>query len=165
MFSTHQQVTVTRISTVTTLPYDAAVEKFEHTLGHWNDADGVAFVKRKAPWPEVQTRIWMVANPHGLMIFHKVDQGTLTSLSGKVKHCALYLVGNPDTANNIIDMDLRGAMYVPFRVCILQEHGADVATIMYDKPSTFLASFSEHGMKDIGDDLDRKIAGVVDAVK
>lgn len=74
MFSTHQQVTVTRISTVTTLPYDAAVEKFEHTLGHWNDADGVAFVKRKA-------------------------------------------------------------------------------------------SFSEHGMKDIGDDLDRKIAGVVDAVK
>lgn len=160
-----EQVTATRIAKVTPLPFELATARFEHTLGHWNDADGAAFVKRKAPWTEVQARIWMVANPHGLMIFHKVDQGTLTSLSGKVKHCALYLVGNPDTANSIIDIDLRGSMYVPFRVCILQEHDAGVATILYDKPSTFLAQFAEPGMSDIGADLDRKIAAVVDLIK
>jgi uncharacterized protein (DUF302 family) len=32
--------------------------------------------------------------------------------------CSLYTVGNPVIANQIIEIDLRGSFYIPFRVAV-----------------------------------------------
>ena len=44
---------------------------------------------------------------HGLMIVASANQGAITSLSGKLKRCMLYLVGNPVIADKIIAIDIR----------------------------------------------------------
>jgi hypothetical protein len=63
-------------------------------------ADGL--LKSKASWGEVEREVEQMAGPRGLMIFTRINQGEIISLSGEVKRCSLYLV----------------SFYVPFRVCL-----------------------------------------------
>ncbi len=74
--------------------------------------------------------------PFGLMVLAKIDQGRITSLSGKSKMCSLYMVGNPVIANRIIEIDLRGSFYVPFRVAVHDDGGQHGGMIEYDRPSS-----------------------------
>ena len=99
--------------------------------------------------------------PFGLMVMAKIDQGRLTSLSGKVKHCSLYLVGNPVIANQIIEIDLRGSFYVPFRVAIHSDDDANDGIISYDLPSSFLAALGRPELAAIGKALDEKMDKVI----
>jgi len=66
-----------------------------------------------------------MAEPFGLMVLAKIDQGRITSLSGTPKMCTLYLVGNPAIAKRIIEIDLRGSFYVPFRVAVHDDGSPD----------------------------------------
>jgi uncharacterized protein (DUF302 family) len=69
----------------------------------------------------------------------------ITSLSGREKRCSLYLVGNPVIADQIIGIDLRASFYVPFRVCLYDDRGADGAVISYDQPARLLSANSRPG--------------------
>ena len=55
-----------------------------------------------------------MAGPHGLMIFFRVEQGQTTTLKADPKSCALYLVGNPLIAEQIISIDVRGSFMFRF---------------------------------------------------
>jgi hypothetical protein len=85
---------------------------------------------------------------------------TKESLSGKSKLCSLYLVGNPVIANQIIEIDLRGSFYVPFRVAV-HDDGPNGGTIEYDRPSSFLAALNRPELDAIGRPLDEKIDRVI----
>ena len=150
---------VERVDIWTGLTYDVLVRAFERELGHWDPAAGNLLVERQASWSDVERDVERMAGPHGLMIFFRVNQGAVTSLSGKVKRCSLYLVGNPVIANQILSIDLRASFYVPFRVCL---YGA---VISYDRPSSFLGQLGRPELKEIGALLDQKIDGVVDALR
>ena len=150
---------VERVDISTGLTYDVLVRAFERELGHWDPAAGNLLVERQASWSAVERDVERMAGPHGLMIFFRVNQGAVTSLSGKVKRCSLYLVGNPVIANQILSIDLRASFYVPFRVCL---YGA---VISYDRPSSFLGQLGRPELKEIGALLDQKIDGVVDALR
>jgi uncharacterized protein (DUF302 family) len=150
---------VERVDISTGLNYDVLVRAFERELGHWDPAAGNLLVERQASWSDVERDVERMAGPHGLMIFFRVNQGAVTSLSGKVKRCSLYLVGNPVIANQILSIDLRASFYVPFRVCL---YGA---VISYDRPSSFLGQLGRPELKEIGALLDQKIDGVVDALR
>ncbi len=150
---------VERVDIWTGLTYDVLVRAFERELGHWDPAAGNLLVERQASWSAVERDVERMAGPHGLMIFFRVNQGAVTSLSGKVKRCSLYLVGNPVIANQILSIDLRASFYVPFRVCL---YGA---VISYDRPSSFLGQLGRPELKEIGALLDQKIDGVVDALR
>ena len=80
-----------------------------------------------------------MAGPRGLMIFIRINQGEIISLSGESKQCSLYLVGNPVIANKIISIDIRG--------------------------SFFLAALERPELNEIGVMLDQKIDGVADALR
>ena len=159
------QATVEHVSVSTGLTYDALVGAFERELGRWDPDTGSALVKRRAPWSDVEREVERAGGAHGLMIFFRVDQGLVTSLSGKVKRCSLYLVGNPVIANQIIDIDLSGSFYVPFRVGLYDAGEPGGAVIGYDRPSSFLAALGRPELKEIGALLDQKIDGVVDALR
>ena len=106
-----------------------------------------------------------MAGRHGLMIIFRANQGAITSLSGRAKRCSLYIVGNPVIANRIFELDLRASLYVPFRVCLYDDGGPAGATISYDRPSSFLAGLGRPELGEIGTLLDRKIDGVVAALR
>jgi len=78
-------------------------------LGRWDPILGESLSREAASWPKVEATVAKTAEPFGLVLMTKIDQGRLTSLSGKAKHCSLYLVGNPVIANQIIEIDPRGS--------------------------------------------------------
>jgi uncharacterized protein (DUF302 family) len=152
---------VTHVSVGAGLGYHRLVEAFERSLGHWNPASGEALWKETAAWPKVEAAVAKAGEPFGLMAMAKIDQGRLTSLSGKVKHCSLYLVGNPVIANQIIDIDPRGCFHVPFRVALHDGGDAGDGIISYDLPSSFLATLDRPELTAIGKSLDEKMDKVI----
>ena len=148
----------------TGLSYAELVEAFERVLGRWNPATAESLVQRKAGWDEVEAEAARAGGARGLMIIHSLDQGAVTSLSGRTKDCRLYLVGNPVIASRILDIDPRGAFYVPFRVCLYSDGGPAGAGIYYDRPSSFLAALGHAGLAEIGFQLDAKIDDVVSTI-
>jgi uncharacterized protein (DUF302 family) len=149
----------------TGLSYDALVNAFERELGRLDPALPRTLVERKAAWDEVQREIGAAAGPHGLMIIAHLDQGRLTSLSGRETRCSLYIVGHPVIANQIFDIDLRASFYVPFRVALYDDGDPRGAVIAYDRPSSFLATLGHPELAAIGESLDRKIDAVTAALR
>ncbi len=148
----------------TGLSYADLVGAFERELGRWNPSTAESMVQRKAGWKDVEAEAARAGGARGLMIIHSLNQGAVTSLSGRPKDCLLYLVGNPVIASRILDVDPRGAFYVPFRVCLYGDDGPGGAGIYYDRPSSFLAALGHPGLAEIGSELDSKIDDVVSAI-
>lgn len=149
----------------TGLDYDAAVAAFEHELSQLDPALTQRLVKEKAPWSEVEREIGAVGGKHGLMIITRAEQGKVISLSGSEKKCALYIVGNPVIASQIIAIDRRASFYVPFRVAIYDDPNLGSAVISYDRPSSFLATLGRPELTEFGKSLDGKIDSVVAAIR
>lgn len=145
------------------LPYDRLVSAFEAELGHL-DAVTKALVERRAIWGEVEKEIERIGGVHGLIVIASANQGVVTSLSGKMKRCLLYLIGNPVIADKIIAIDVRASFYVPFRVAIF-DRGNDGAVISYDRPSSFLAALGRPELNEFGNLLDQKIEGLIGALR
>jgi uncharacterized protein (DUF302 family) len=152
---------ILHVSVATGLPYDRLIEAFERSLGKWDPIAGATLWKEKASWQDVEAAIAKMAGPFGLMVLTKIDQGQITSLSGKSKMCSLYLVGNPVIANRIIEIDLRGSFYVPFRVAVHDDGGPNGGIISYDRPSSFLAALNRPELDAIGKSLDEKLDRVI----
>ncbi|MBW7459786.1 DUF302 domain-containing protein, partial [Paenibacillus sepulcri] len=119
----------------------------------------------EAPWDKVKEAFPTMAGPHGLMIFFKVNQGRLTSLHNGIKRCCLYIVGNGIVAEQILSIDIRASLYVPFHVCLYDNGNPGGAIIAYDRPSSFLAVFNNPALVEIGYLLDHRMDRVVQAVK
>jgi uncharacterized protein (DUF302 family) len=145
------------------LGFDEAMQRFERELQAWPRETSVDLISRRAPWSAVQAEVARLAGRRGLMIFSKIDTGRLTSLSGRRKDSALYLVGNPVIANEILNIDPKGGFYVPFRVALHAEGGEGVG-LCYDRPSSFLAGLDAR-LAAIGHELDSKIDAVADALR
>lgn len=157
--------TIRHTSVATGLSYAALVSAFEHELGRLDPATTQRLVERKSAWSEVESEIKKTGGAHDLMIIARADLGSISSLSGREKLCSLYLVGNPVIANQIINIDLRGSFYVPFRVALYDDANPAGAVIAYDRPSSFLATLGRPELADIGVYLDHKIDGVAAAIR
>jgi uncharacterized protein (DUF302 family) len=158
-------VAVQHTSIATGLGYDDLVGGFEREVGRWDLAAADRLLKSEASWSEVEREVGRMAGPQGLMIFTRINQGEIISLSGESKRCSLYLVGNPVIANKIISVDIRGSFYVPFRVSLYDHGTTGSAVISYDRPSSFLATLERPELEEIGVMLDQKIDGVADTLR
>ncbi|MFA5898994.1 MAG: DUF302 domain-containing protein [Hyphomicrobium sp.] len=158
------KLTIARTDVSTGLPYEALVKRFEETLGTWEAATAKRLIERSASWSDVEAAAGGVAGARGLMIIATIDQGLLTSLSGRIKKCRLYLVGNPVIAAGILDVDPHSALYVPFRVALFEGDNDEGARISFDRPSSSLAQLGNPQIDEVGALLDTKIDAVVAAV-
>jgi uncharacterized protein (DUF302 family) len=144
--------------------YEAAAGVFERAIGRLEPETTEALRARGAPWVEVETEMARMAGPSGLMLFAKIDQGAIASLAGPPIRCRLYLVGNPAIAARIVRADVRGSLYVPFRVALF-ERDQSTAILSFDRPSSFLSALGRPELDEIGLQLDQKIDAVVQQVK
>jgi uncharacterized protein (DUF302 family) len=148
----------------TGLDYNTLVAAFESELGRWDQTVGNLMIQEKTSWPTVKRVIQDMAGPHGLMIFYRIDQGSIISLHNGIKRCSLYLVGNPVIAEQILSIDIRASLYVPFRVCLYDDGNPAGASISFDRPSSFLATFHQPALMKIGCTLNSKIYSVVHSI-
>jgi len=154
---------VDHISLSVAQPHDEIVKKFEAMLGRWDPVEAGRLVSARAPWHDLEDAVARMAGPTGLMIFTRINQGEFVSLHKQPRECCLYLVGNPVVATGIIEIDLRGSFYVPFRVAIYGNE-ARTTVITYDKPSSFLEALGHPELIEVGQMLDGKIKAVMDSL-
>ncbi len=149
----------------TGLSYESLVTAFERELGRFDPTIAQGLIQQKASWDKVEAAFQHMAGPHGLMIFFQADQGRITSLHNGIKKCSLYVVGNPLIADQILSIDIRASLYVPFRVCLYDNGNPEGAIIGFDRPTSFLATLHQPALQEIGNLLDSKIDSVVQAIR
>ena len=95
------------------------------------------------------------------MLFASFDQGDVATLEREAIHCRLCLVGNPAIAAEIVRIDERAYLYVPFRVAIYLPRSEGSAVISYDRPSSSLGSLQVDALAAYGTMLDEKMDRVL----
>lgn len=105
-----------------------------------------------------------MAGDNGLMLFFKADQGRVSSINYGEIRCALYLVGNPFIAAQIVNIDVRASFLVPFRVSIYEKEMGKGAYIRFQKPSSFLGELENPDLEPFSKLLDRKINGIIKTI-
>lgn len=144
--------------------YDVLTKSFENELGKFDVNTVASIVQQKASWKSFEKEMDRMAGENGLMLFFKADQGQVASINfGEIK-CTLYMVGNPFIAAQIVNIDIRASLLVPFRISIYEKEKEKGAFIGYQRPSSFLGELENPDLTPFSELLDAKINGIIKKV-
>lgn len=90
------------------------------------------------------------------MIFGHQEHGKLLNIKGKPRKAIQYLIGNPLTAVEMTQYDVRAALYAPLRI-IVYEGEDGVVYAEYDLPSNLFGQFGNEAILNIAKGLDSSI--------
>jgi len=128
--------------------YEAAVPEIDY--------DAVdALVNKHADWSEVVGLMDEWA-PYGFLRYWSSDDGPLLRLAGDPGECVNYLMGNHVIAERMYRHDQDVMMYAPLRPVIASRDEGTHFTI--EQPSAIFASFGDPNVAEVGVELDRKVA-------
>lgn len=148
----------------TNIPYDALTKDFENELGKYDAGTVALMLKEDVSWKSFEKEMVQMAGDNGLMLFFKADQGRVASINyGEIK-CALYLIGNPFIAAQIVNIDIRASFLVPFRVSIYEKEKGKGAFIGFQKPYSFLGGLENDALMSFGQLLDGKISSIINKI-
>ena len=128
-----------------------------------NPVEGIAaLVQRGAGWAEVidAHADWA---PYGFLIYWRNDVHGVMQLAGDDNDCVAYLMGNVTIAEQMFRCDPRAMLYAPLRT-VIWEDGHERAWFTVDQPSAQFASFGIPAVSAVGVELDRKLAGLLEAL-
>jgi len=153
---------VTRLVFDTGQPYEEFRARYEAAVPALDEKRLAEFAARRAAWPEVIADADASA-PHGFLIFWRLDTTPVMSLAGNTTRCTAYLMGNHTIAEQMYRHDPAVMLYVPLRT-VIYAGPDDRAFFAADQPSTEVASFGLAPVTQVGIDLDRKLAALLDAL-
>jgi uncharacterized protein (DUF302 family) len=146
----HKSVTVDR-------EFESFTNTLERILGHLPAGVQQDMIER----PEAaRQRIKAAEGAQGLMIFSILDHGAALNMIGARRNAKQYLIGNPSTAIQMTQHDIRAALYAPLRV-LVYEHAAGQTTIEYDQPSSLFGQFGRDAVTGVAVSLDRALEEVI----
>ena len=117
---------------------------------------------RGAPWKEMSDLINARA-PNGFLIYFRNDVHPVMKAAGDQADCIAYLMGNHVIAERMFRHDPRTMLYAPLHTVIWE--GADgAAWFSVDQPSTQFSSFGIPAVSEVGIELDRKLAALLDVL-
>jgi uncharacterized protein (DUF302 family) len=137
--------------------FDSFVKSIENVLNRLNQ-----------DWPSgllsdpeaVKQHLTNIAGDTGLMIFGQQEHGKLLAIKGKPGKVIQYIIGNPLTAVEMTQHDIRAALYAPLRV-IFYEGEDGVLYAEYDLPSSLFGQFGNEDILTVSKELDRKLLAVI----
>jgi uncharacterized protein (DUF302 family) len=137
--------------------YEAFIQNIEKVLNRLNPDWSSGLLSD----PEaVKQHLIKVAGSSGLMIFGQQEHGKLLNIKGKPRKAIQYLIGNPLTAVEMTQYDIRAALYAPLRIIVYV--GDDgVLYAEYDLPSTLFGQFGDANILKIAQGLDESILKVI----
>ena len=119
-------------------------------------------LRRRAPWSEMLALIDAAA-PHGFLLYAKHDAHRLMRAAGDDADCLWYLMGNHGVAERMFRHDPRTMLYAPLRTVIWEDAGGG-AWFTADQPSTQFGSLGIPEVSEVGVELDRKLAALLEAL-
>ena len=135
-------------------PFTAALEKI---LGHFPEGvqqDIIAQPQR------AKERLKAAEGAQQLMIFSVFDHGAALNMVGARRNAKQYLIGNPLTAIQMSQHDIRAALYAPLRV-LVYEQKAGTTIVEYDQPSSLFGQFGREDVTQVALGLDAKLEHVI----
>ena len=146
----HRSVTIDR-------EFESFTQALERILGHLPAGVQQDMIER----PEAaRQRIKAAEGAQGLMIFSVLDHGAALNMIGARRNAKQYLIGNPSTAIQMTQHDIRAALYAPLRV-LVYEHETGQTFIEYDQPSSLFGQFGRDAVTGVAVSLDRALEEVI----
>jgi uncharacterized protein (DUF302 family) len=119
-------------------------------------------VKRRAPWSEMLEFI-DISSPYGFLIYFRNDVHPVMQLAGDHQDCVSYLMGNHTIAERMFRYDPRAMLYAPLRTLIWEDADGG-AWFTADQPSTQFASLGIPEVAEVGAELDRRLANLLEGL-
>jgi hypothetical protein len=99
--------------------------------------------------------------PHDFILYWSHDFTSLMRLAGDRGRCVEYLLGNHTIAQRMYRYNPAILLYAPLRTAIVEDaNGATWFTV--DQPSTRFGSFNTPQIAEVGIELDRKLAALLE---
>jgi len=134
--------------------FTAALEKI---LGHFPADVQQDIVER----PQLaKQRLKAAEGAQELMIFVVFDHGAALNMVGARRNAKQYLIGNPLTAIQMSQHDIRAALYAPLRV-LVYEKKAGQTIVEYDQPSSLFGQFGREDVTHVALTLDMKLEQLI----
>lgn len=137
-------------------------QRYEQAVPLFPAAEVDAMVAREAPWSEMLDLIDSRA-PHGFLIYWWNEIHQVMRLAGDNARCFAYLMGNHTIAERMFRYDPRTMLYAPLRTTIW-EHTDGTAWFSIDQPSSHFSSLGVPEITQVGIELDRKLADLLEAL-
>jgi hypothetical protein len=117
-------------------------------------------VRSGADWDTVLQAAWENA-PYDFVRYWRFDATEVMRLAGDRWKCAEYLMGNHTIAQRMYTHDPAVMLYAPLRTAIYED-AEGLTWFAVDQPSTRFASFGDPAIAEVGVELDRKLAALLD---
>jgi uncharacterized protein (DUF302 family) len=95
-----------------------------------------------------------------LMVFSVFDHGAALNMVGARTNAKQYLIGNPLTAIQMSQHDIRAALYAPLRVLVYEQREGHTI-VEYDQPSSQFGQFGLTDVTQVAMTLDVKLERVL----
>ena len=157
------EVPVSRLSVVSSRPFDEVVARLTATIGR---PDMIAFQKAlavAANLDELRQVVEAAIGSSQLMEFARFDSGSVLRKEGgrSSPRILRLVVGNPLIMKEMVRFVPDAASYAP--VTLLIDERADGVHLSYDTMSSLIAPYGSEAALAVATDLDEKITGLLES--
>ena len=137
--------------------FESFTKALEGILGHFPEGVQRDIIER----PQLaEQRLKSAEGAQELMIFFVFDHGAALNMVGARRNAKQYLIGNPLTAIQMSQHDIRAALYAPLRVLVYEKTGGKTI-VEYDQPSSLFGQFGREDVTHVATTLDTKLERVI----
>jgi uncharacterized protein (DUF302 family) len=154
---TTKQISVQRVSVISSRPFDHVMTTFEDAVGHPDLREFVRATGQAKTVAEMKEIVENVIGESGFMEFARYDLGAyLQKEQGPATPRSVRLViGNPLIMKEMLKHVPDAGSYAP--VTILLDERPDGVHLSYDKMASFLGSYGSPEALKVAQDLDAKV--------
>jgi hypothetical protein len=151
---------VNRLTIGVSAPFQEFRERYERAVPPFDVTRFEKLIKDNADWDTV-LRATAQNAPHDFIIYWSHDFSPLMRLAGERWPCVEYLMGNHTIAQRMYHRDPAILLYAPLRTMIY-ENPEGTTCFAVDQPSTRFSSFGDPDITEVGVELDRKLAALLE---
>ena len=156
------EVSVRRVSVVSSRPFDEVVQRLTATIGHPDMSAFHNAFARATTAAELEDVVHKAIGPSNLMEFVRFDAGdVLRKTRGHGPQILRLVVGNPLIMKEMAKTVPDAAAYAP--VTVLVDERADGVHLSYDSMASLLAPYGSEPALAVARELDTKIESLLEA--
>jgi uncharacterized protein (DUF302 family) len=157
------QITIERLSLVSSRPFEAVVAALEAVVGHPDMPTFARSVEAAGSWQEFEQVIHGAIGPSGFMEFIRFNHGEMLrkEQGSSAPRILRVVVGNPLIMKQMADHVSDAGSYAP--VTILIDERQDGVHLSYDRMSSYLAPYGNSAAIKVAGQLDAKIEALLRA--
>ncbi|MFF3444334.1 DUF302 domain-containing protein [Streptosporangium sp. NPDC002721] len=151
---------VNRLTVAVPAPFREFRERYERAVPPFDAARFERLVEDGAGWDAV-LRATAENAPHDFLIYWSFEAMPLMGSAGDRWLCVEYLMGNHTIAQRMFRHDPAVLLYAPLRTAIYED-ARGTTRFAVDQPSTRFSSFADPRITEVGLELDRKLAALLE---